>query len=105
MVERFTRGLLVSQKRWDDNGTPLLTMGEANPPRPNTPKPVVTENPDDKPNKRAWLPPHCRVTTRLNAVYQEVQRYRQGGLWRADQRLGHLGVPGMISLIPSAAAA
>ena len=40
-------------KTLDDNGTLLLTMGEANPPRPNTPKPVVAENPDDKPNPNA----------------------------------------------------
>ena len=35
MVEAvYAKGLLVSQKRWDDNGTLLLTMGEANGPRP-----------------------------------------------------------------------
>ena len=33
MVEAvYAKGLLVSQKRWDDNGTLLLTMGEVNPP-------------------------------------------------------------------------
>ena len=55
----YAKGLLVSQKRWDDNGTLLLTMGEANPPRPNTPKPVVTENrmTSPTPTRLAAAPP------------------------------------------------
>ena len=90
MVEAvYAKGLLVSQKRWDDNGTLLLTMGEANPPRSNTPKPVVTENPDDKPNPNAAGRRTAWVTTRLNAVYQGKSSATVKAAFGApDQRLG-----------------
>lgn len=90
MVEAaYNNGQLISQKRWDDNGTLLLTMGEANPPRPNTPKPVVEENPDEKPNPNAPGRRTAWVTTRLNAVYRGKPAATVKAAFGApDQKLG-----------------